>query len=88
MGGEGTVLWEVALPPDEGEPRVCALQRPAPRGVRALALTSASVVCSWNIWPSPSTCRTQILQVSSVEARLCLSSVKVQCRAFWLPLQM
>lgn len=44
MGGEGTVLWEVALPPNEGEPRVCTLQRPAPQGVRALALTSASVV--------------------------------------------
>lgn len=44
MGGEGTFLWEVALPPDEGEPRVCALQRPAPQGVCTLALTSASVV--------------------------------------------
>ena len=42
MGGEGTFLWEVALPPDEGEPRVCALQRPAPQGVCTLALTSSS----------------------------------------------
>ena len=51
-------------------------------------LTSPSVMWSWKICPSPSTCRTQILQVSSVEAWLYLSSVKVQCRARWLPLQM
>lgn len=77
----GVSLWEMAFPLRCG--RAWGVHAaPAPR------LTSASVVCSWNIWPSPSTCRTQILQVNSVEARLCLSRVKVQWRALWLPLHM
>lgn len=82
-------LQETALPPQlRGEHGGLNAVPPGPTEGLASGLTSASVACSWKIWPSPSTCRTQILQVSSVEARLCLSRVKVQCRAFWLPLQM
>lgn len=50
--------------------------------------TSWISVCSWNICPSPSTCLTQILQVSCDTARLLLSRLKVQCKGLWLPLQM
>lgn len=45
-----------------------------------VTITSWMSVCSWNICPSPSTCRTQILQVSCDTARLPLSRLKVQCR--------
>lgn len=50
--------------------------------------TSWMSVWIWNICPSPSTCLTQILQLSWDTARLPLSRLKVQCRGRWLPFQM